>query len=186
MKRHRALLWLLVFGIVAVGIALNWPISPDAAPERNLRGAPFGAPGMRRMRRPSMSWRAATLQERKAATASIVAQLKACKRNDFQRAMFYQSSVLRRRFGSANAFRQMIQTYPQFARYRSVRFGKSRADAKGQVLQIEVDLTGMDNVRAKALYLMVLENKIYRVGGVDGGFPLKRRQETPEAETRRA
>jgi hypothetical protein len=179
MKRHRALPWLLVFGIVAVGIALNWPLPPEPAPRRNARaiapfrapgigGPEFGAPGMRRPRR----WRETTAQERRDATASIVAQLDACKRNDFQRAMLFQSTFLRRRFASVAAFRQMMQAYPQFMRYKSVRFGKSRATRRGRLLQIEVDLTGMDNVRAKALYLMVLENKNYRVAGVEGGRSL--------------
>lgn len=170
MKRHRFLPWLLIFGIAAVGLALNWPLAPPATTANTRRRPDFRVPGGRRQA--VITWRATTAAERQGATASIVAQLKAFKRNDFKHAISYQSSTLRRRFSSANSFRQMMQGYPQFMRYKSVRFGKSRASRRGRLVQIEVDLTGMDNVRAKALYLMVLENKIYRVGGVDGGRPL--------------
>ncbi|MDF2439679.1 MAG: hypothetical protein JWN98_663 [Abditibacteriota bacterium] len=188
MRRHRALPWLLIFGVIAIGLALNWPIAPEVPSGRNMRGnMPYGAPGMRSARR--VPWRVATPRERQAAAASIVAQLNACKRNDFQSALFYQSALLRRRFPSPDAFRQMIQGYPQFARYKSVRFEKSLATPRGRLLQIEVNLTGMDNVKTRAIYLMVLENKIYRVGSVKGGRAggkgkKGRAEETQEAETR--
>jgi len=117
-------------------------------------------------------WRPATTEERKAAITSIKAQLDAFRRNDYDRAVFYQSSNLRRQFPSVAIFRRTIKSsYPQFADYKTVDFGHGRSTPDGSHLKMRVWLTGRDGVTVRAVYLMVLEEKVFRVDGVIGGIP---------------
>ncbi len=134
-------------------------------------------------------WRPATAAERQAAMASIKSQLDAFAKDDYKRAVFYQSAGLKRNFPSVAAFRQMMKTvYPQFTKYKTVQFGPAQADPPGHLVRIPVTLTGRDGVTVRALYLMVLENKIFRVGGVAGGMaggrapgPPRQRHSAPAA-----
>lgn len=119
---------------------------------------------------PSASWRNATAKERAAVIRSIVAQLEAFKADRYELAARYQSSGLKRKFGTIENFRKAIKgSYPQFARYKSARFGTARASRDGKLLDIPITLTGSDNVRVRALYHMALENNVFRVAGVEGG-----------------
>lgn len=114
--------------------------------------------------------RPATTKERQAAAQSIRAQLEAFKRDDYATAVRYQSAALKRNFPSVAAFRQMMRaTYPQFAAYKSVQFLEARANPKGDHLQMLISLTGTDGTSLRAVYLMVLESKNWRVEGVLGG-----------------
>jgi hypothetical protein len=134
-----------------------------------------------------VQWRPATASERKAAIASVTAQLDAFRANDYRKAATYQSAALRAAFGSVEAFRKSIKgAYPQFASYKQARFGPARADAKGALVALPITLTGRDGITVQALYLMVLENKAYRVASVQGGLIAPRRQPgTPPGDTPR-
>ena len=114
--------------------------------------------------------RPAKTAERQAAISSIQAQLKAFGRDDYKTAVTYQSAGLRKNFPSAEAFRaMMVQTYPEFAHYKTVTFGPAQSDPTGTHVAILATVTGQDGVKVRAVYLMVREAKIYRVEGVAGG-----------------
>jgi hypothetical protein len=114
-----------------------------------------------------MEQRAPTEAERKSAVDAIEAQLKAFKADDYKKAETYQSAGLRQNFRSTDEFREMMKKgYPQFANYKSVRFGDARCNAKGDQLQVRVTVTGQDGVTVRAVYLMVREEGQYRVGSV--------------------
>ena len=121
---------------------------------------------MRRRERP-MDRSPATLAQRQAAAASITGQLKAFKKDDYDRAMFYQSSALKKNFASPQVFRRMIKSrYPHFANYKAVAFGRAHSGYGGLRLEMEVEVMGQDGSRVQAIYLMILEDKIFRVAGV--------------------
>ncbi|HEX8236234.1 MAG TPA: DUF4864 domain-containing protein [Abditibacteriaceae bacterium] len=173
MIRHRYLPFLIMAGmLLAIGAYRLRSIS-SVAPRRGASG-----PNVQQNVPPApVQWRAATSAERKAAITSVTAQLDAFRANDYQKAATYQSAGLRATFGSVEAFRKAITgSYPQFASYKQARFGTARADAKGTYVALPISLTGRDGVTVRALYLMVLENKAYRVAGVQGGIAMPRRQ----------
>jgi hypothetical protein len=119
---------------------------------------------------PAPQWRSATAKERAAVIRSIVAQLEAFKADRYELAARYQSSDLKRKFGTIENFRKAIKgSYPQFAHYKSAKFGAARASHDGKLLDIPITLIGSDNVRVRALYHMALENNVFRVAGVEGG-----------------
>lgn len=116
------------------------------------------------------TWRNATPKEREAAIRSIMSQLEAFRRNDYARAVHYQSSWLKETYPTVEGFRQSIVTnYPQFARYQSIDVERTRANDDGAHVAVRVRLTGQDGVTVKALYMMIREGRAYRVGGVIGG-----------------
>lgn len=121
---------------------------------------------------PGDGLRPAKPAERQGAIAAITAQLKAFQKDDYQKAVQYQSANLKRNFPSVGTFRQMIKAgYPQFANYKSAQFGPARADASGRHVLIPITLTGQDGVTARAFYMMIKESKGYHVDGVIGGAP---------------
>lgn len=173
MIRHRYLPFLLVAGLLLAISAYRLRSTSSVAPQRGVVGPNLqqGAP------RGPIQWRAATVAERTAAIASVTAQLNAFRANDYRKAATYQSSALRANFGSVENFRKAIKgTYPQFANYKRVRFGAARANAKGTLMALPITLTGRDGITVRALYLLELENKLYRVAGVEGGIVAPRRQ----------
>lgn len=117
------------------------------------------------------TWRAATPKERSAAIRSIIAQLEAFKADDYERATTYQSRGLKGNFSSVKNFRHMItENYPQFAHYKKASFGATLATRSGEAVQAPIILTGQDGVTVHAVYLMALENGVYRVMSVSGGL----------------
>ena len=118
----------------------------------------------------TLEWRAAPDKERKAALSSITNQLDAFKREDYLTASKYQSQALRHNFPDAKTFGEMIKKgYPQFARSRSVAFGAAQIDKSGKVFRVPVSVIGADGLSADALYVMILEDGLWRVSGVSGG-----------------
>ncbi len=114
--------------------------------------------------------RPAKAAERQAAIASIQAQLKAFARDDYKTAATYQSAELKKNFVSPDAFRtMMVRVYPEFAHFKSVQFGPARCDLSGVHLAIPASVTGQDGVTVRAFYILLRENKIYRIEGVQGG-----------------
>lgn len=117
-----------------------------------------------------LEWRVPTAKERDAALSSIKKQLEAFKRDDYAAASTYQSKALRENSGNVKTFQKMIKDgYPQFARYQSVVFGSEQIDKSGKFFQVPVTVTGSDGLKADALYLMILEEGIWRVSSVQGG-----------------
>jgi hypothetical protein len=122
--------------------------------------------------------RPATAEERKQAVAAIEAQLQAFRDNDYEKAAKYQSESLRKQINTPEAFRAMMErSYPQFARSRAARFGEATASPDGNLVRIDVTVTGQDGVRVGVVYLMVKEEGSYRVGSVLGG--VSRRDDRP-------
>jgi len=167
----RPLIAVLILFILLAGALVSWTwyfvTQSTPLPPRITQKGDRPAPGVLPQQR------AATAAERGGATRSILAQLDAFRRDDYASAARYQSSALRRNFGSTAAFQAVIKkSYPQFARYKSVTFGPVTAQGKGKATQINVGikLIGQDGVRVQAMYSMVQEKGIYRVSGVSGGF----------------
>lgn len=118
--------------------------------------------------------RNATVAERTAAGKIIRSQLDAFARDDYKTAITYQSASLKKNFATPEAFRRMMKsTYPQFARYKSIAFGRDRTNSKGTLLEIVANVTGKDGVKIGCVYQMTLENKAWRVAGVAGGAQLR-------------
>lgn len=131
---------------------------------------------------PAPKQRTATPGERQAAAAAIRAQLDAFKKDDYKRAMIYQSKELRKNFDSLEKFRAMMrQNYPQFTQYKKVDFGPSLAQGEGETTNfiMPVLLTGQDGMKVQATYVMVKEDGAYRVAGVLGGASPDAPQENP-------
>ena len=162
---------ILMAGLVLAGGGWFWsqnltpmiPIAPEMAAAQAQEAPPA-------------NWKEAPAEEKKAAQDVIMAQLEAFKADDYQKAEKYQSSGLKDSFGSTEQFRAVIKNnYPQFANYKEVKWGKSRID--GPMLQIQIVITGQDDVQIAALYSMIKEDvgedgkeKLeYRVSGVSGG-----------------
>ena len=121
--------------------------------------------------REAIKWRSTTQKERYAATKSIIAQLEAFKADRYEIATRFQSEALKNNFSSVENFRRVIQeAYPQFARYKSAKFGATTASADSKWVRVPVELTGQDGVKVSAIYEMTLEGGIYRVAGVSGGI----------------
>ena len=162
---------ILIAGLILAGGGWFWsqnltPMIP-LAPEMKAAQA---------QEQPPANWKEAPADEKKAAQKVIMTQLEAFKADDYEEAAKYQASGLRESFGSTEQFREVIKTnYPQFANYKSVKWGKSRID--GAMLQIQIVITGQDDVQIAALYSMMKEDvgekgkpKLeYRVSGVSGG-----------------
>ncbi len=123
------------------------------------------------------NWKVAPAAEKQAAQKVIVAQLEAFKADDYKAAEKYQASGLKQVIGSTEQFEAMIKgTYPQFAHYKDVKWGDARID--GPRLQIQMVITGDDDVQIAALYSMIKEKVTdnkgkttmeYRISGVNGG-----------------
>ena len=156
---------ILVAGLILAGGGWFW--------SQNLTPA---IPLAQAQEAPEPDWKPAPATEIKAAKTIIMAQLEAFKADDYDEAVKYQAAGLRESFASTAQFRQVIKsTYPQFANYKAVEWGKSRID--GPLLQIQVTITGQDDVQIAALYSMIKEDvgekgkpkMEYRVSGVSGG-----------------
>jgi hypothetical protein len=114
--------------------------------------------------------RTATAEERKAVTGAIETQLKAFRDDDYAKATKYQSLDLRKNFEKPEEFRTMMRrSYPQFANYKSVKFGDALCTKDGDMCRIHVTVTGKDGVTVTAYYLMVKEEGQWRVSSVLGG-----------------
>ena len=162
---------ILIAGLVLAGGGWFWsqnltpsiPLAPEMAAAQAQEAPPA-------------QWKEAPETEKVAAQKIIVAQLEAFKADDYDEAVKYQSADLRGSFGSTEQFRQVIKkNYPQFANYKEVKWGKARSD--GPMLQIQIVITGQDDVQIAALYSMIKEEvgekgeekTEYRVSGVSGG-----------------
>jgi len=171
----RSGLAVLVFFIFCAAGWSAWSWRPDTFEKTKspvVGQAPRPSPAPSKPEPAKTNSRPATAKERQAATRSILGQLDAFRRDDYKTAISYQSKALHRNFASEKVFRDMIrQSYPQFARYKTVRFGAATVQGKGKeaVVQIPIVLVGEDGVKVDATYFMIEEKGIYRVSGVGGG-----------------
>ena len=174
MARPRPMWTTLTVAAFLVGGAASYCVDLRAAPRLALAAEEKGAPPEEKGEPAEPKLRAPTDAERKAATASIEAQLKAFKADDYEKAAKYQSAGLRDQFRTVEEFRRAIREgYPQFANYKSVTFGEARCDEKGDALQIQATVTGQDGVTVRGVYIMVREEGEYRVTSVFGGMRVK-------------
>ena len=124
MKRPLVAILVIVFLWICAAGSWTWYFAtqmPAIPPRIVLRK---GGPPLQGLVKP----RKATADERQGAIRSILAQLDAFRRDDYQSAAKYQSSSLRRNFGSTAAFQSVIEkSYPQFADYKSATFGNATA-----------------------------------------------------------
>jgi hypothetical protein len=172
MKTQRALSTVFVALMLVLAGTVVWRFRASAAP----------IPRYAQAQQETSSLRPAKPAERKAAIASITAQLKAFARDDYKTAITYQSAGLKRNFASPDQFRAMMLThYPAFAHNKAIRFGPAQSSPTGQHVTVPVIVTGPNGVQARALYVMVLEGKIYRVEGVLGGGAAPPMPSTPGA-----
>jgi hypothetical protein len=158
-----AALWVGVPGVAPAPASASEDGKPPAADQKKAPAAEEPAPESP----PPPGSRPATEEEQKAAVGAIEAQLQAFRDNDYRKAMRYQSSGLRRNAPDPEDLRRMIvQSYPQFARYRTAVFGKAHCSRNGQMLQVPVRVTGQDGVTVHAVYLMEKESGEWRVASV--------------------
>ena len=160
----------IIFGAGAWFWSQNLTPTISAAPEMKVAQA-------QEQDEPPANWKAAPAAEKQAAQKVIVAQLEAFKADDYKAAEKYQASGLKQNFDSTEQFEAMIKgTYPQFAHYKSVKWGDARID--GPMLQIQMVIVGDDDVQIAALYSLIKEKVKddkgketleYRVSGVNGG-----------------
>jgi hypothetical protein len=174
-SRPRLLPEIFAIGLVITVGALVWTsmFGPSKEPPPELAASAAAAPAPARVP-PSMApgkWKKPAPAQLKAAQASIIQQLEAFKKDDYQQAVKYQSTGLRRNFADVDHFRQMmLSTYPEFAHYKKIVFGKALATPDGGRIQVAVRLWGQDGERTQAVYMMVKEQGVYHVDGVMGGM----------------
>jgi Domain of unknown function (DUF4864) len=153
--------------LMALAVVL-WREQPPPPRPRPLP-APRPRPGL--AERYGGMWHPAKAEDRRAAIQSIAAQLDAFRRDDYVRAVAYQSTRLQGRFDSTEAFRRMMRlTYPQFTDFQKVQYGPGRWDFMDERLTIPVAVTGRDGVTVTADYAMIREDGVFRVDGVAGGL----------------
>ena len=166
-KKPRFIIEIAGGGLVFVVAALVWKVALAPQPDHNPEMDAAPVPGSVQ---PMPGWGAASTKQAAAAKRSIEAQVDAFRKDDYERAVFYQSSSLRRNFPSIAAFRTMMKSrYPQFASPAGVAMGSSRVSADGQHMQVAVRVTGTDGVKVRAVYSLVMEDGIFHVEGVSGG-----------------
>lgn len=120
------------------------------------------------------AWRVATGAGRRAALATINDQLAAIRAGDADRAWFYQSRGLRRHFSSAQAFVAMLGAqYPEFGHAASASFGPVLTSPAGNLAGVPVTVRGRNGHLALAYYMLVKEDGVYKIAGVDGGRALR-------------
>lgn len=164
----------LLIGIVAFLLAValaswSWYFLTRES-QHTGRVAEFSNPHAARPAPSTLAWRAASTKERSAAIASATAQLQAFKADDYELAAKYQSQGLKKNFPSVADFQRIIQnSYPEFAHYKTAKFGAARATKNGAMVELPVVLTGQNGATVRAVYSMVLESEGYRVAGVTGG-----------------
>jgi hypothetical protein len=103
-------------------------------------------------------------------SAIIVSQLNAFKSNNYQQASTFVYSRIIPRLGSPDHFHQVMATrYPEIADYQSVFFGPLITTFDRKTVEGVVDVTGVDGITRKAVYILVRDQGVYRIVGIVGG-----------------
>ena len=116
------------------------------------------------------TWHVLTGRERSRVLNAVLGQLTALRAGDADKAMFYQSTGLRRNFRSAGEFERMIVAkYPEFGHSRTVQCGPVWTDPTGRFADVVVTVFGENGHTARGDYELVQEEVGYKVAGVEGG-----------------
>ncbi|MCW3062415.1 MAG: hypothetical protein JWQ02_4236 [Capsulimonas sp.] len=146
-------------GVVLRHFQVKHPPRLKGEADRDFRDSHMGGP---------RNWRMALPTERKDAIACIGGQLDAFKKDDYNKAMAFQSAMLRSQFRSPNMFRTIIrQNYPEFSNSKTVEYKSAFASKNGQMMAMELSLTGVNGKEVHALYRLIREKNGYRVMGVE-------------------
>lgn len=101
----------------------------------------------------------------KAAHETVLAQLDAFRRDDYDTAYTFASASIREMFDRA-AFERMVRRgYPEIARSRSASIERSAVASHGRALLV-VKIRGLDGNRVEAIYEMVREGGAWKIDGV--------------------
>lgn len=179
--RPRYLTEIISGGLIFVLGALLWSTAlapvPEAAPElaadipeQQLPQAPTTeAPATEGHIIPD-GWKLATGPIKAAAENTVRQQVRAFARNDYETAVKYQSSALRKNFENLDTFRaMMLSQYPQFAAPADLRVLKMSHSPDGNYVLASVRVTGRDGTSVWAEYTLIKEQGAYKVAGVTGG-----------------
>ena len=144
-----------------------------AAPEEPLEPEELSGPGERPYPGQPVdpkTWHVLTGPERSRVLNAVLGQLAAFRTGDADKAMFYQSTGLRRKFRSPGEFERMIVAeYPEFGHSRAVQCGPVWADPTGRFAYVVVTVLGANGHKARGGYELVQEEVGYKVAGVAGG-----------------
>lgn len=100
-----------------------------------------------------------------AAAASVLLQLDAFRRNDYDAAYAFASTEIRRLFDRA-AFERMVKTgYPEIADSASARVASTRMSAAG-IVHLVVRIRGVNGQHIEAVYEVVRESGTWRINSV--------------------
>lgn len=113
----------------------------------------------------------ASSAERAEAINSIQGQLDAFRNNDYAKAEYYQSPMLRFSTGSVQRFQSMMQDeYPEFTNSARANFGEGQSMMGGEEVVIPVQVTGKNGITVNAVYTLQRgPDGIYRVMSVEVG-----------------
>jgi hypothetical protein len=104
-------------------------------------------------------------QDPKAATAPVMAQLEAFRRDDYDAAFAFASEAIQRMFGR-QAFEQMVRRgYPEIARSTSAHVAESRVEPDDHAY-VRAKIRGSNGNHIEALYDLVWEGGHWRINGV--------------------
>jgi hypothetical protein len=106
-----------------------------------------------------------TTQDAKAPADSLMAQLEAFRRDDYDAAFTFASEAIQKMF-DRQAFEQMVRAgYPEIARSADAHVAESRSGPDGHVY-LRVKVRGANGNHVEALYDMVWEGGQWRIDGV--------------------
>jgi hypothetical protein len=101
----------------------------------------------------------------KAAADTVLAQLEAFRRDDYDTAYTFASAGVRQVFDRTR-FEQMVKTgYPEIARSKSAAVERAALAPDGQAYLI-LKILGANGSRIEAIYEMVWEESRWKIGGV--------------------
>jgi hypothetical protein len=100
-----------------------------------------------------------------AAVDTVLAQLEAFRRDDYDTAYTFASKTIRQMF-DRRGFERMVKTgYPEIARSRSAIIESAAVTSDGRAYLI-LKIRGANGNRIEAIYEMVWESDRWKIGGV--------------------
>ena len=101
----------------------------------------------------------------KAAADTVLAQLEAFRRDDYETAYTFAAEGVRKVFDRSR-FERMVKTgYPEIARSRSAAVERAALASSGQAYLI-LKILGANGNRVEAIYEMIWEDTRWKIGGV--------------------
>jgi hypothetical protein len=115
-------------------------------------------------------WQTALESDKKAACATITAQLNAFDRNDYDAATALEAPGMAHSSNAPEQLRGIVQSfYPEFAHYKSVQFEEAKCNHERNEMSVHILLTGKDKFTVSAYYFIYIIDGKYLIGGVNGG-----------------